>query len=728
MATSSQVDDDARTDEAVDVRDERTHAGVPRAELRPEIQGLRAVAVLLVIVYHLFPGQVSGGYVGVDVFFVLSGFLITSHLVREAASPAGLSLTGFWARRIRRLLPASLLVLAVCCALTWAFLPGSLWDDTLRQVVTSALYVQNWELAAQSVDYSAMGNQPSLVQHYWSLSAEEQFYLVWPLLVLVGVVLARRAGWSLRGVMLVVLGAVTVASFAYSVWQTADDAAYAYFVTPTRAWEFGVGALLALAAADAPGARRRSGAARGVGTVRLAAGWAGLVAVVWAGLVLTDATPFPGAVAAVPVLGAAAVIWAGSDRSAASVARPLSVRPMTFVGDISYALYLWHWPLVVVTPYITGTDLRLRDAAVVLALTFVLSWACTRWVEDPVRRSRALSAVPWRAYPVAVVGMAVVVVAALGLQARLDHTNREAAAAARAALADADPCTGPAILDNVDTCGAAQGDGTPALTPALVREQNTSSEWLRCMSDLDETELVSCDLGESDDPERTVAVVGDSHATALLGAFDAMGTERSWSVQTFTRASCPFSDAQRTLPDEPPVRWQICHDSNLDIERRILDDPTVDTVFVTAFSSAYGWADPEGETFADPATDGFRSLWARLTDGGKQVVVVRDVPTVANRFDVPVCLEQNAADPTACGAEREAALAGEFEADAVEGAPEGVRLIELTDQFCDDQRCHVVLGDVIAYRDWSHVSDEFSALLGPYLGVAFDEVDEPVED
>ncbi|MFC6344952.1 acyltransferase family protein, partial [Nocardioides hankookensis] len=222
-----------------------------RRGFRPEIQGLRAVAVLLVIAYHLYPNRVPGGYVGVDVFFVLSGFLITSHLFREADSTSHLSLVRFWGRRIRRLLPASLLVLAVSLVLTWVWVPQSMWEQTLRQIGASALYVENWALAAEAVDYSAIGNEPTLVQHYWSLSVEEQFYLVWPLLVVAALLLVRRRGVALRPVLTGVFGAVVLASFVYSVVITSHDTARAYFVTPTRAWEFGVGALVGLLGASA---------------------------------------------------------------------------------------------------------------------------------------------------------------------------------------------------------------------------------------------------------------------------------------------------------------------------------------------------------------------------------------------------------------------------------------------------------------------------------------------
>jgi peptidoglycan/LPS O-acetylase OafA/YrhL len=695
-----------------------------RRGFRPEIQGLRAVAVLLVIAYHLYPNRVSGGYVGVDVFFVLSGYLITSHLVREAVSTSHLSLTRFWARRIRRLLPASLLVLAVCAVLTWAWVPRSMWDQTLRQIGSSALYVENWTLAADAVDYSAVGNEPTLVQHYWSLSVEEQFYLLWPLLIVGVLALAGRRAVAVRPALTVTVGALVAGSFAYSVVATRADAAHAYFVTPTRVWEFGLGALIALAGSSAETWWR------GRGTLRLVVGWVGLCAVVSAGLALSDATAFPGWIAAVPVLGTVAVVAAGSDTSRLAVARPLSWRPATFVGDISYSMYLWHWPLIVVVPFITGVALRTGDKAAIFAATLVLSWACTRWVEDPLRTARFLADSRWRAYALGAAGMAVVVAMAGVLHADLQRDVTAARSASDAviqqALSGGAPCVGPAALapGAGAACGPVSGDGQPPIDPAAVARQNTEPDYPDCQSGPDETTVRSCTLGARGRPTRTVAIVGDSHATHWFSALDTWGRAAGWRVLTFTRSSCPLSEALRVQPGETVAeRGPKCLQANREVVRRLLADPELDLVLVSAYASAYRWAQPPGGHLPDPATDGFRAVWQRLVDGGKQVLVIRDVPAVKDQVNSPTCLEQHAGSPLACATTRTQGLRPDLQADAVTGGPEGVHLVDLTDQFCDDELCFAVVGDVIVYRDYSHLSEEYSTLLGPYLARAVADLD-----
>ncbi|KQW47739.1 hypothetical protein ASC77_15020 [Nocardioides sp. Root1257] len=698
-----------------------------RRGFRPEIQGLRAVAVLLVIAYHLYPNRVPGGYVGVDVFFVLSGFLITSHLFREADSTSQLSLVRFWGRRIRRLLPASLLVLAVSLVLTWVWVPQSMWDQTLRQIGASALYVENWALAAEAVDYSAIGNEPTLVQHYWSLSVEEQFYLVWPLLVVAALLFVRRRGGALRPVLTGGFGAVVLASFAYSVVITSHDTARAYFVTPTRAWEFGIGALVGLLGASAdPWLRQRE-------PLRVLLGWAGLAAVVWAGFALSDATAFPGWIAAVPVLGTAAVIVAGTSTAPTAVSRPLAWRPATFIGDISYAMYLWHWPLIVVLPFITGVDLRTRDKVGIFVATVVVSWACTRWVEDPVRTHRALSDVPWRAYALGAAGMVVVVAGAGLLQVDL---NRDVAAAQAAsdqvveqALAGDAPCIGPSTLDprNRSSCGTVGGEGDPVQDPAAVVEQNDVLAFPDCMSMPTVVPVHTCDLGTTEDPKRTIAVAGDSHSTHWFPTFDRIGRDRGWRVRTFTRSGCPLTDATAVRKDWPEHRYELCRDGNDEVERRILADPDIDTVFVSADSSTYQWDQGPDTDFADPATDGFHAVWQRLVDAGKQVVVIHDVPETKGSKNSPNCVAAHLDDPEACASPRDDALVPDVQADAVATAGPGVRLITMTDQFCDDALCYAVIGRVIVYRDFAHISEEYATLMAPYLSRAFDAVDEPLD-
>ena len=218
----------------------------PAQRARAEITALRACAVLLVVLYHLWPGRLPGGYIGVDVFFVISGFLITSHLLRESTTTGRIALARFWARRARRLLPAAYLVLAATSVAVVAWLPVSAWQQNFRQIIASTLYVQNWVLAADSVDYLASDADPAAAQHYWSLSIEEQFYLVWPLLILAATVwAARRASSPIRATWWAI-GVPTVASLLFSLWITQENPPAAYFVTPARAWQFGAGGLLAL--------------------------------------------------------------------------------------------------------------------------------------------------------------------------------------------------------------------------------------------------------------------------------------------------------------------------------------------------------------------------------------------------------------------------------------------------------------------------------------------------
>jgi peptidoglycan/LPS O-acetylase OafA/YrhL len=294
-----------------------TVTGHERSELRADIQAMRAIAVAAVFAYHLAPERVPGGFTGVDVFFVISGFLITGNLIREADATGRIDVWRFWSRRMRRLLPASLLVLAVCAVATYMVVPGNLWRPFFREIAASTLYVQNWALAGDSVDYLAAENTPSPVQHYWTLSAEEQFYVVTPLL-LVGLLVV--AGWihARRRVLLGGLATVAAASFAWSVWLTSSDPPAAYFVTTTRAWEFCAGALLLFAPLP-----------RGRLAARLAVA-GGVALVILASVVLSSSVPFPGAVAALPVLGAVALIWGGERPAGGGPDSPRSDRCATW--------------------------------------------------------------------------------------------------------------------------------------------------------------------------------------------------------------------------------------------------------------------------------------------------------------------------------------------------------------------------------------------------------------
>ncbi|TDC48452.1 acyltransferase, partial [Jiangella ureilytica] len=305
-----------------------TAEGRPR--FRPDVEGLRAVAVLLVLAYHAGVPLASGGFVGVDVFFVISGFLITGLILREIDTTGRLRLGRFYARRIRRLLPATAVVLAATAALALLLLPPLRWPAIAGDIAASATYVVNWRLASESVDYLAAEDAPSPVQHFWSLAVEEQFYLLWPVLI-IGLLWwhrRRRGRPSLRRTLLAGLAIVAVPSFVWSLHLTASSPGAAYFVSTTRAWELAAGAALAI------GARRleRLGSLEWAGWMAGALAWAGLAAIGWAALTYDATTAFPGIAALAPVLGTTAVVAAGVVSRRTSAGRLLGTAPMRWVG------------------------------------------------------------------------------------------------------------------------------------------------------------------------------------------------------------------------------------------------------------------------------------------------------------------------------------------------------------------------------------------------------------
>lgn len=318
------------------------------SRFRADVAGLRAVAVGLVLLYHAGWSFLPGGFVGVDVFFVISGFLITGQIVNEIERTGRLSLIGFYARRAKRILPAATVVLAATAAAVWLFVPRSDWQVIGGDIAAAAVYVVNWRFADRAVDYLAADNAvTSPVQHFWSLAVEEQFYLLWPLLIVLAILAARTLRRSnVRPVLWVGLAVLAVPSFVWSILETANSPARAFFVSTTRLWELAVGAGIALIAVRA--ARMPRAAA-------LVLGWLGLAAIVAAALLVTAKTAWPGYAAALPTLGAAAVIAAGAAAGSRGPVLLLGTSPFRWVGDLSYSLYLWHWPMLVVAEAYWGT-------------------------------------------------------------------------------------------------------------------------------------------------------------------------------------------------------------------------------------------------------------------------------------------------------------------------------------------------------------------------------------
>ncbi|MER5852841.1 acyltransferase [Streptomyces sp. NPDC002012] len=363
-----------------------------KADFRPDIQALRALAVGLVVFHHLWPTVLTAGFVGVDAFFVISGYLISAQLAHEINGTGRIRIADFYARRIRRLLPAALLVLVSIVVAVHTLVPQDRWADNARQVLASALYGQNWLLGAEPVDPTRV----TAMAHYWSLSVEEQFYLLWPLLLLLFKLrapFARLAGVAGLGLV----------SLAWCVYLTEADPAAAYFITPVRVWEFAIGAVIALAGTRLVLPRA---VANGVSLL-------GFTALVGSAVHYTGLTPYPGAAALIPTVGTALVIAAGTGRQRQWHTAVTSSRPAQLLGDISYSLYLWHWPLLILAPLaVSDGVLNLPVRLGVLAAALIFAYTTKRLVEDPIRAWPLLTASTRLTFVAMAAGLATVCLAA----------------------------------------------------------------------------------------------------------------------------------------------------------------------------------------------------------------------------------------------------------------------------------------------------------------------------
>lgn len=695
---------DAPPASAPTVQDRSHHA----ARYQPEIQGLRALAVILVVIYHFWPGRLSGGYVGVDVFFVISGYLITAHLFKEASTRGSVRLGRFWARRIRRLLPLSLLVLLITAILTVLVLPSTEWQATRRQIIASALYVQNWILAEDSVDYSKLDQGATAVQHFWSLSVEEQFYVLWPLLLVIVLLVAAfflkgkeaLTRSRVRRLFLWTLGLLAGASLIFSIWFTAQDPAQAYFVTPTRIWEFAAGGLLALI----------MGSTQFTGRWGNLLGWLGLFMVLGAAALYDDQTPFPGWTALLPVLGTVLMILCGGKERGTGLHWWMSLRPSLKLGDWSYAIYLWHWPVVVIAPYIHQSAEETHVQLMLIGGIIVLSALSTEYFEKPLRYAKIILPT-WRSLVAAGAGMAVVIATAHYSVARVEQDFHEPE------LSEDHPCYGFRALENPDQCSPAEGDLGLLPSPAEVAEQPQRPLYPDCQAEADEEGIHECWLGaEEEDADGVIAVFGDSHATMWLPALDEIAQQEDKQLLVMTRSAC---SPRASLSDGGD---DACGEANLEILDRVAEDDSIETVVVAGSQKHSEFGEPEidvdlPEEVGDSSTG--QSMLAPIQfwlDSGKEVVVFGETPRMNEERNeeetLPECVDINRDDLSACNDELEDTRVGDrwlTRSEEMFQEEENYHFVSTEDLLCDEEEglCYAVLGGAITFNDNSHVSQNF---------------------
>lgn len=648
-------------------------------QFRPEIQGVRAVASLLVAVYHVWLGRVSGG---VDVFFVVSGFLITTSLLKQIESDGRVQFVVFWGRLIKRLLPVAVLVLGVVLVASLLWLPRYRWDATAREILASALYLENWQLAETAVDYLDREDALSPVQHYWALSTQGQFYLLWPLLLSVVAWVASRSQRSVRTVLAGMLGLTFCGSLAFSIYATAVNQPYTYFNSLARIWEFSMGGILVLAIPRLNFSR----------TLRFVLGWLGTLLILSCGLILQVSTIFPGYAALWPTVGAALVLLAGIDAHKCSSGRLLGSKPLAALGDISYSFYLWHWPVLVFYRELTGShELGLLEGSLILGFSLVLAVVSTRWVEDPARKSHYGKKKPGHALlfglacvlPLLCVTGAWAVYIEISSKQESGQTNHDRDYPGAASMAP----------------GAETGPRADVpIIPSPLRAKKDLPDVYRdgCHQTLEDSELLSCTYG-AEDAKKTMVLVGGSHSAQWLPALQMIAAEYRWRIVTYTKSSCLLTATEPA----PNVRMACLEWNELLIKKLVSEKP--DLVVTTATRS----------TQKEVVWPSFVARWRDLEKVGIPVLAIRDNPWFG--FNVPECVEKNGPQSPQCQRARREVLANEPPWLNLADPPKNVHFVDLTDFFCDQTTCFSVIGNVLVYRDKHHFTTAFMRTLTPYL-------------
>ena len=604
----------------------------------PQIQALRAVAAVLVVIYHA--KVTSGGYIGVDIFYVISGFLITGLLLRELDGTGSLALKAFYLRRIKRLLPASFFVLFVTAIVAWTVYPTTLRHGLGKDIAAAGAYVSNYLFALWQMDYQNLNATPPVVIHYWSLAVEEQFYLFWPFIILA---LYR---FGARRAVFIGVAAITIASFLLSLFLTPREPIWSFYSLPTRAWELGIGALLLFIPKR----------------IRFSSnyGWAALALILYGTLTFTDKTPFPGTAALVPVIGTAFAI-ASLNNWPRAMNRFGNLKIVQWLGEISYPLYLWHWPVLVIPSVAWGRSLVAYELLICVLLTALLADLTHRFIEDPIRYSKP--------HPKLVI--------------------KSGAAATAASL-----MMGAAIYLSFNDEIKLDNGRSYSVSELIKRPVIYDDD---CHVNNGETVSPECTYGERG-AKRKIVLFGDSHAAQWFPALSKLANENNFELISLTKSACPGPAVEKV--DAGEYKNSDCfawRDNSLE---RIAELKP----YAVIFSGFQHFQVPAGySSRREWWQAGQKRTLNSLRGNASHIVYITDTPHPQQ--DIPAC------------------LAGGVISDCDDSKPSepisipGLKVVNPTPWLCAD-KCSSVINGNVAYRDGSHISIAMSESLAQPLGLA----------
>lgn len=675
---------------------------------RPDIEGLRAIAVGLVLVFHAYGPPLRGGFVGVDVFFVISGFLITDILMREHSTTGRVSILGFYGRRVRRILPASALVVVATVVASYYFLGFLTGNDVAVAAKWTAVFAANVHFGFVGTDYFGSRLPPSPLLHMWSLGVEEQFYLVWPGLFLALAFIARAT--HRRQALAVSLIAIIAASFTWSVLQTGADPTWAYFSPFTRACELGLGALVAVLR---PAINRKLKPRWAAEVVALC----GLAGIASSALLLNSSTSYPGAVIAWPVVSTALLIAAGCTDIRTFVEGCLSLRPMQWFGARSYSLYLWHWPILTIAAQYVVRPMSGWQTTGLLLLTILASTLSYRLVENPVRRARSLAASPGRSLAV---GAGLIVITIALAQSFIVHNGgtwnvfetSEFAKRSGALSGSASACPSRVCADILAqvASGAKTDRIPPDLTPSLADAEADLSvpdggrcsrlpiSWLK-----PDRQPCIFDTG-APATAPMIILIGDSQAVMWSRTVNSMARRLSYRFGLVFHYGChmpmtTFDTTQEGVTDAQCRQWKK---AAIDWMKR--QDPAV--VLVASGNHT-------GVNDAD-YTAGYAALLKQMQRPGRKLFVMGDVPLLSQ--DPPRCLAAHPSSALTCATKTATAAPADEQQAALDGARQGgAGYVNLTPWLCTADLCPAVIGHYAAYQDQFHITGTYAQALMPVV-------------
>ena len=709
------------------VRGSKPISAREKGVFRGDIQGLRAVAVLAVIADHLFHWP-SGGFVGVDIFFVISGFLISGHLVREYSKTGGISFVGFYKRRVKRILPAAVLVTAVTLAASWALFNASRAQSVTWDAAWAMIFSANWHFAAAGTDYMQLDGPMSPLQHFWSLAVEEQFYFVWPILIVLTLGhFTKRRGWATaRGlrVLGLVMAGVIACSFIYAMWETSSFPTWAYFSTASRTWELAFGALLALIAPLL---------ARIPGWLRPVIGWAGIAGIVASLFTISPASSFPGPWAILPVISAGLVIASGVGGVSGLLA-PLTNALMRYLGDISYSLYLWHFPIIIFVALFFRGEGPVQQG-LTLVLTVLLAVLSYHVVETPIRKSGWLTAtpeerarsrqqrggIPLRAQYIGLSLLAAVTFATVA--GAVVHSQPASSGSLAIPTSTKFPSQSAKAVTPADELAAeiatsASATAWPALVPSIDEApKDRMNKWDECLTTSD-ANITDCRFGPVD-AKKTAVVIGDSVALSWVPGLSSALASEGYAVQPLTMQQCPAADvvaaAKTADGKDSPGFDQTCakhRDWALAKVAELHPDIVIMSNTITVLKSGASGESATGEWVA-----GLTSYQKRIAQTGATTVVIglppegQSIAACATKISQPSdCMRTVEPYWTQMNAATQQAVA------ATSASGGKISYVNPRAWFCTaDGKCPAFVGTTPVRVDTLHLTQTYSKKLAPIL-------------